>query len=91
LVSRTREQLLDEFRRNKRNRTLEEAQHLLTLCGFRHRPGRKEGGGVWYRGSFTTTLPKPHGKRDRVLAPKYIARILTLIDMADAAEEGEDE
>jgi hypothetical protein len=88
LVRKSREQLLAELRRKKTNRTLEEAEALLTAFGFAYRPGSKERGGVWSRGMFTLTLPKPHGG-DRTLSPKYIGRIIEQIDLAEAQEEAE--
>lgn len=91
MVRKSKEQWLKEFRRDKRNRNLEEVQDLLSLFGFTYRPGSKERGGVWQRGTFTLTLPKPHGG-DNSLAPRYISLVLSVIDLAEAQEpEDEDE
>jgi hypothetical protein len=90
LVRKSREQLLEEFRRRKTNRTLEEAEGLLRAFGFSYRPGSKERGGVWQRGVFTLTLPRPHGG-DKTLPPKYIGRIIQWIDMAEALAQTEGE
>jgi hypothetical protein len=89
-VRKSKEQLLAEFRRRKTNRTLGEAEELLVAFSFLYRPGSKERGGVWQRGMFTLTLPKPHGG-DRALSPKYISRIIELIDLAEALEATERE
>jgi hypothetical protein len=88
LVRKSKEQWLAEFRRRKTNRTLKEAEALLVAFGFSYRPASKEQGGVWQRGMFTLTLPKPHGG-DKTLSPKYIGRIIQLIDFAEAAEVAE--
>jgi len=91
LVRKGKEQVLAEFRRRKTNRTLEDAEGLLMAFEFSYRPGSKERGGVWQRGMFTLTLPKPHGG-DRALSPKYISKIIELIDLAEALEaEREDD
>jgi hypothetical protein len=90
LVRKSKEQWLREFRREKRNRALAEVQELLTAFGFTYRPGSKEGGGVWQRGPFTLTLPRPHG-RDPVLPPRYISLALSLIEMAEQEDIEEEE
>lgn len=84
-MRKSKEQLLAELRRRKTNRTLEDAEALLAAFDFSCRPGSKEQGGVWQRGVFTLTLPKPHGG-DKTLSPKYIGRIIQLIDLAEASE-----
>jgi hypothetical protein len=86
VVRKTKEQLLDELRRKKTNRTLPEAEELLEAYGFTYRPGSKERGGIWNRGRWTLTLPKPHGG-DRALAPRYIAKLIELIDLAEAEKQ----
>lgn len=39
---------------------------------------------------FTLTLPKPH-RGDRTLSPKYIGRIVQMVDLVEAYEEAESE
>lgn len=80
----TKEELLEDLRRNKRNRTLEEAQKLLELYGFSYRAA-KEQGGVWVRGGQTITLPKPH--RGKPLAPTYIKKVIEVIEAAEVEDE----
>ena len=88
MVRKSKEELLAELRRRKTNRSLEKAEELLVAFGFSYRPGSKERGGVWQRGMFTLTLPKPHGG-DKTLSPKYISKIIELIDLAEALETTE--
>ncbi|HKI03228.1 MAG TPA: hypothetical protein VKK31_14720 [Thermoanaerobaculia bacterium] len=88
MVRKTKEQLLNELRRKKTNRTLPEVEELLEAYGFTYRPGSKERGGIWQRGRWTLTLPKPHGG-DRALAPKYIGKLIDLIELAEAEELAE--
>jgi hypothetical protein len=90
LVRKSKEQWLKEFRRGKRNRTLGEVQDLLIAFGFVYRPGSKEHGGVWQRGPFTLTLPRPHGG-DSALAPRYISLVLNMIELAETQDSDEDE
>lgn len=90
VVRKTKEQLLAEFRRRRTNRSLEDAAALLVAFGFSYRQGSKERGGVWQRGIWTLTLPKPHGG-DKALSPKYIGKIIELIDLAEALEKKERE
>lgn len=89
-INKIKEQLLAEFRRRKTNRSLEEAAELLIAFGFSYRQGSKERGGVWQRGMWTLTLPKPHGG-DKTLSPKYISKIIELIDLAEALEKETDD
>lgn len=85
LTRYTKEQLLEEFKRNKRNRELEEAQDLLERWGFSYRPAKKEQGGVWMRGGQTITLPRPH--KGKPLAAAYIKLIIEVIEAAEAEDE----
>ena len=90
MVRKSKEQWLKEFRREKRNRALDEVQDLLIAFDFTYRPGSKERGGVWQRGSFTLTLPRPHGG-DSALAPRYISIILNAIELAEAQDSEEED
>lgn len=85
LTRYTKEQLLEEFKRNKRNRELEEAQELLQRWGFLYRPAKKEQGGVWMRGGQTITLPRPH--KGKPLAAAYIKLVIEVIEAAEAEDE----
>ncbi len=80
-------ELLAALKRNKRNRRVEDALRILTAFGFSYRPATKEKGGVWRRGSFTVTLPFPHGRGDRSLAPTYLSLIIRVIELAEASHE----
>lgn len=83
MAPKDKRRLLAEFKKNKRNRTVEEAQDLLTLFGFEYRAASKEQGGVWKRGTYTLTLPMPHGRGDKSLAPAYISMIIRVIELAE--------
>ena len=80
-------EILDDLRRNKRNRSVAEAGSVLAAYGFRDRPARREGT-VWSRGTTTLTLPNPHGRGDKSLFPKYVSLIVRKIEEAEALEEG---
>jgi hypothetical protein len=80
-------QLLSALKRNKRNRSVEDAQKLLSAFGFRYRAATKERGGVWQRGGYTLTLPFPHGSGDRSLAPRYITMIIRVIELSEGSHE----
>lgn len=84
MARKTKEDLLADLSRNKRNRKLEEAQELLHLYKFSFRPA-KEQGGVWIRGGHTITLPKPH--KGKPLAPTYITKVIELIEAAEIEDE----
>ena len=84
LARQTKEQILEDLKRNKRNRSREEAQDLLERWGFSYRPA-KEQGGVWMRGSQTLTLPRPH--KGRPLGVTYIKWVIEIIEAAEAEEE----
>ena len=93
MARKTKEELLEDLRRNKRNRQLEEAQRVLALYGFSCRPGAKEQGGVWQKGRHRVVLPKPHGNRDKVLGQAYVRIVIEVIDAAEVdasiREQGE--
>lgn len=84
MARNTKKELLEDLRKNKRNRKLEEAQELLKLYGFTGRAA-KEQGGVWVRGQQTVTLPRPHGTKP--LAPTYIKKVIEVIEAAEVEEE----
>jgi hypothetical protein len=84
LARQTKEELLEDLKRNKRNRSLEEAQDLLHAWGFRPRPA-KEQGGVWMRGGQTLTLPRPH--KGRPLGVTYLKLVIQVIEAAEAEDE----
>ena len=84
MARQTKEQLLEDLRRNKRNRSLEEAQDLLHAWGFSPRPA-KEQGGVWVRGSQTLTLPRPH--KGKPLGVTYLKLVIQVIEAAEAEDE----
>jgi hypothetical protein len=86
LAPRDKHKLLAEFRKNKKNRSVDEVQELLAAFGFQYRPARKEQGGLWRRGMFTVTLPQPHGSRDRSLKPAYISIVIRIIEAAEATD-----
>jgi hypothetical protein len=79
--------LLAALKRNKRNRRVEDAQKLLSAFGFHYRAATKEQGGVWQRGSYTLTLPFPHGSGDKSLAPRYLSMVIRVIESAEASHE----
>jgi hypothetical protein len=85
LTRHTKEKLLEEFRRNKHNRELGEAQDLLERWGFVYRSAKKEQGGVWLRGGQTITLPRPH--KGKPLAAFYIKLVIEVIEAAEAEDE----
>lgn len=89
MQKRDKHGLLADFEARKKNRTLEESQDLLRSFDFKPRAATKEGGGVWQRGGYTLTLPKPHGG-DKILRPEYISRIVRIIRLAEASD-AEDE
>jgi hypothetical protein len=84
LARQTKEQLLEDLKRNKHNRSLEEAQNLLDCWGFSFRPA-KEQGGVWVRGGQTITLPRPH--KGRPLGVTYVKLVIEVIEAAEAEDE----
>jgi len=89
MAPQDRYKLLSGLKRNKKNRSVGEAQELLEAFGFEYRAASKEQGGVWKRGVFTITLPMPHGGRDKVLSPRYIALVVRVIEVSEANEKDE--
>jgi hypothetical protein len=83
LAPKDKRKLLSDLKKNKRNRTVGEAQDLLALFGFEYRAASKEQGGVWKRGSYTLTLPMPHGRGDKSLPPAYVSMIIRVIELAE--------
>lgn len=86
LAPKDKRRLLADFKKNKRNRTVDEAQDLLTLFGFEYRAASKEQGGVWKRGIHTLTLPMPHGRGDKSLLPAYVSMVIRVIELADESD-----
>ena len=76
---------LDDLKKRRRNRSLKEIEKILTMFGFVSRKATKEGN-VWKRGTFTLTLPVPHGSGDKSLHPKYIGTVIQLIEEAEFLE-----
>lgn len=90
MAPKDRNKILAAFKRNKKNRRIQDAQELLAAFGFQYRPATKELGGVWKRGSLTITLPLPHGSGDKSLAPRYISLIIRIIELAEASNAKEE-
>lgn len=80
-----RSRLLDDLRRNKRNRSLKEVEAVLEEFGFSRRDAAKEAS-VWSRGRSTLTLPNPHGKP---LKTPYVRLVVRIIEQAEAAEKSQ--
>jgi len=89
LAKRSRQQLLEDLRRHKRNRTVADVAAVLDAYGFENRKATKEGS-VWARGAHTLTLPSPHGG-DKVLHPGWVGLAIRIIEAADVAEEDSDD
>jgi hypothetical protein len=89
LAKLTKKQILKkelaDFKRRKKNRTLDEVTTLLENWGFVGRKASKEQGGVWTRAGRRVTLPKPHNG-DKVLAPRYIGYVIEEIEQAELVE-----
>jgi hypothetical protein len=89
LAKRTRQQLLADLRRIKRNRTVADVAAVLKAYGFEMRKPTKEGS-VWSKGAYTLTLPSPHGG-DKVLHPGWVGLTIRMVEAADIAEEDSDD
>ncbi len=85
MTRETPEELLADFRTNKKNRTIDEAIKLLRAHGWKIREAKKEGY-VCSHGSLTLTLPDPHGRDPSLLLP-YVSRIIRYIDQAKMQTE----
>lgn len=79
MSKRHRDQLLSDFQRYKTDRTLADAERLLSAYGIVQRAAAKEAS-VWKRGSITLTLPRPKGK---ALLIAYVALVLRKIREAE--------
>lgn len=79
MPKRTRAQLLAAFKKAKYNRSLAEAEDLLTKYGFICRGATKEAS-VWNRGSVGLTLPNP--KSGALLVP-YVSLVIRKIEEAE--------
>jgi hypothetical protein len=86
-MAQNRRERLDHLRRNKRNRSVEEAEDLLRAFGWTERNATKEGS-CWQKGSRTLTLPNSHGKP---LKTPYVSLVVREIDTADGLEEEEED
>ena len=91
MAHKGKHELLAQLKRNKRNRSVQDAWELLEAFGFQYRPASREQGGLWRRGAFTVTLPLPHGSGDRSLSPKYINMIIRIIELAEATDAEEED
>lgn len=89
MAKRDRDALLEDFKRNRRNRRVEEWLGLLAAWGVEVRLAAKEGY-VVRKGSHTYTLPHPHGG-DRALKLPYAQALLRLLDDVKAELELEGE
>jgi hypothetical protein len=78
-VSKNREGLLQDFQKNKYNRTLEEVEELLHSYGFIERAAAKEAS-VWKRGPIGLTLPRP---KTGTLLVSYVSLVLRKIREAE--------
>lgn len=81
-MGKSREELLEHYRRNKRNNRLRKLEELLEAWGFTPRDATKESA-VWSRGRFTFTAPNDHG---RPIHPRYFSTAIRLIDQIKAEE-----
>jgi hypothetical protein len=85
-VSKKPAELLERFRKNKRNHGVGEWLSLLEGMGWTITPASKEGYKC-KRGTRTLILPNPHGG-DKVLKLTYATRILREIDLAELEAKG---
>lgn len=83
------ETLLQELRRNKRNRAVKEVEKVLEACGFRYRSTKKEGN-LWSSHGVILTLPNPHGG-DMVLKLPYVVQVIRKIEEAKEIAKGREE
>jgi hypothetical protein len=81
-MATSRDALLDDLRRRKKDRDPWEIEAVLTAFGWTCRDTTKEAG-VWRCGTKTMTMPNTHG---RPLLPVYVSRAVRLIEEA-AAEQ----
>jgi len=88
MARETPEKVLAEFRRNRRNRKVEEWLYLLKLHGWVLRKDAKKHY-VLSCGRHTLTVTKPHGP-DGVIMIGMAATILRQIDAANADKEGKE-
>ena len=80
MKKRNRERLLGEFKKEKYDRSLGEAEALLRSFGFIERAANKEAS-VWQRGPVGLTLPRPKGKS---LLVAYVSLVIRKIEEAEA-------
>jgi hypothetical protein len=87
-----KEDLLEDLRRNKRNRGLAEVTDVLRAFGWTCREASKENPhSMWKKGTLTLTLPTPHGRGDKSLKPAYVTLVVRLIEQGEPSEHDEEE
>lgn len=82
------EDLLEEVRSQKRNRTYRDLAKLLEACGFEP-VRRKSSHVIWRKGSEMVTLVDS-GKSE-ALHPKYASETVKAVDRAKALENAHEE
>jgi len=85
-----RRKLLEDLRRQKRNRSVKEAAAVLEAYGWTSREPSKEGS-FWRKGELTLTLPDPHGSGDKSLHPRWVSLVVRMIEQGETEEQGDQE